>query len=293
MVTETATTTAVAAITTDTGAEVKSIILTDNRSSDPARFPTEHGLSILLDTGSLLVLLDTGASDLFIRNARTLGMNLADVDYVFLSHGHKDHTGGLRAFLNINEKAKVIVSPKAVNKVFYSTRGIPHSLTTAWPLDAMEGRTILVDRNMELHDGIRIIADIPNTYSIPQGNKDLMVVESQGEFKPDPFRHEMAFYADGVLFTGCAHNGLENILAACPWPVKTVIGGFHLLDFKNDNLYLEAMGRRLLDHYPDTEFYTGHCTGDAAFRTLKGVMGDHLKFFSAGMQILLSSFFVS
>ena len=53
--------------------EVKLTILADNRSSDPARFPTEHGLSILLDTGSLLILLDTGASDLFVRNARKFG----------------------------------------------------------------------------------------------------------------------------------------------------------------------------------------------------------------------------
>ena len=281
-----------AAITTDTSADVKATILADNRSSNPALYPTEHGLSILLDTGSLLVLLDTGASDLFIRNARTLGVNLADVDYVFLSHGHNDHAGGLRAFLEINDKAKVIVSPEAVGRAFFSTRGNLHSITTAWPLEAMEGRTVRVDGNLELNEGIHIIADIPMTYPLPKGNRNLMVVDSRDEFKPDPFSHEIAFYVDGVFFTGCAHHGLENFLAACPWPVKTVIGGFHLLDSKDENLYesaddLEAMGNRLLDKYPDTAFYTGHCTGDDAFKTLKDVLGDHLQFFSAGIQILL------
>ena len=281
-----------AAITTDTSADVKATILADNRSSNLTRFPTEHGLSILLDTGSLLVLLDTGASDLFIRNARTLGVNLADVDYVFLSHGHNDHTGGLRAFLEINDKAKVIVSPEAVGRAFFSTRGNLHSITTDWPLDAMDGRTIPVDGNSELPGGVRIIADIPKPFPIPEGNRNLLIGENQDEYPPDPFRHELAFYVDGVLFTGCAHHGLENILAACPWPVKTVIGGFHLLDSKDENLYesaddLEAMGNRLLDKYPDTAFYTGHCTGDDAFKTLKGVLGDHLESFSAGIQILL------
>ena len=271
---------------------MKLTILADNRSSDPARFQTEHGLSILMDTGSLLVLLDTGASDLFIRNARTLGVNLADVDYVFISHGHNDHAGGLRAFLDINDKAKVIVSSEAVGKTFFSTRGNLHSITTAWPLDAMDGRTIPVDGNMALPGGINIIADIPKTYPIPEGNRNLLVAEGRDVFRLDPFRHEIAFCAGGVLFTGCAHNGLENILAACPRPVKTVIGGFHLLDSKDGDLYesaedLEDLGYRLLDLYPDTIFYTGHCTGDNAFKTLKGVMGDHLKSFSAGMQILL------
>jgi 7,8-dihydropterin-6-yl-methyl-4-(beta-D-ribofuranosyl)aminobenzene 5'-phosphate synthase len=281
-----------AAITTDTSADVKLTILTDNRSSNPARFPTEHGLSILLDTGNQLVLWDTGVSDLFLRNAQTLGVNLADVDYVFLSHGHNDHVGGLGAFLDINHKAKVIVSPEAVGKDFFSTRGNLHSITTAWPLDAMDGRTILVEGNMELDDGIRIITDIPATYPLPKGNRNLMVAESRDELRPDSFRHEMACYIDGVLFTGCAHHGLENILAACPWPVKTVIGGFHLLDSKDEQVYesaedLKSLGSRLLDHYPGTGFYTGHCTGDEAFKILKGVMGDRLKSFRAGMRILL------
>ena len=276
----------------DTSADVKATILADNRSSNPALYPTEHGLSILLDTGSLLVLLDTGASDLFIRNARTLGVNLADVDYVFLSHGHNDHAGGLRAFLEINDKAKVIVSPEAVGKAFFSTRGNLHSITTDWPLEAMEGRAIRVDGNLELNEGIHIIADIPQPYPLPEGNRNLLIGDNQEALRPDPFSHELAFYVDGVLFTGCAHHGLENILAACPWPVKTVIGGFHLLDSKDENLYesaddLEALGNRLLDKYPDTAFYTGHCTGNDAFKILKGVLGDHLQFFSAGIQILL------
>ena len=97
-----ATTTAAAAITTAMSAEPRLTVLSDNRSSDPSRFHTEHGLSILLDTGEHRVLLDTGVSDLFLRNARKLGINLADADYVFLSHGHHDHAGGLGTFLAVN-----------------------------------------------------------------------------------------------------------------------------------------------------------------------------------------------
>ena len=51
-----------------------------------------------------------------------------------------------------------------------------------------------------------------------------------GDYIHDDFRHELALYVDGLLFTGCAHSGLKNILAACPWLVHTVVGGFHLLD---------------------------------------------------------------
>lgn len=54
----------------------------------------EHGLSLLVEAGEHKVLFDTGASDLFLRNARLLGLDLSDVEYVVLSHGHRDHTGG-------------------------------------------------------------------------------------------------------------------------------------------------------------------------------------------------------
>ena len=99
---------------------MKWTVLTDNRSKDPS-FKTEHGLSILLETSRSRILLDTGASDVFIDNAKRMGIDLGAVDYVFISHGHNDHAGGLRYFMEVNKKAKVIVSPESVNGMFYST----------------------------------------------------------------------------------------------------------------------------------------------------------------------------
>ena len=101
-------------------------MLADNRTSNP-RLETEHGLSIILETSCHRVLLDTGASDLFIRNADRLGLDLSEVDYVFISHGHTDHAGGLRHFLNINSKARIIVSPDALTGEYFSKRRFPLS----------------------------------------------------------------------------------------------------------------------------------------------------------------------
>jgi 7,8-dihydropterin-6-yl-methyl-4-(beta-D-ribofuranosyl)aminobenzene 5'-phosphate synthase len=115
------------------------------------------------------ILLDTGASDVFIRNAELLGIDLSDVDYVFISHGHSDHAGGLRYFLEHNQKAKaaikreqndacidsaereqartefkVIVSPDAISGKFFSKRGNLHSITTEWPeIDVIDSRAYL------------------------------------------------------------------------------------------------------------------------------------------------------
>jgi metal-dependent hydrolase (beta-lactamase superfamily II) len=69
--------------------------LPKQEGKNDSRLITEHGLSILLETERHRILLDTGASDVFIRNAEVLGIDLSTVDYVFISHGHSDHAGGL------------------------------------------------------------------------------------------------------------------------------------------------------------------------------------------------------
>ena len=259
---------------------MKWTVLSDNRSRD-GRLSTEHGLSILLQAQRHKILLDTGASDVFIKNAEQLGINLCDVDYVFISHGHSDHAGGLRYFLEHNQKAKVIVSPNAMSGTFYSKRGNLHSITTEWPeLDA--DRLISIDQTCELAKGLHAIAHIPQNHTIPKGNQNLYVQDVNGDFVLDDFRHELALYIDGLLFTGCAHSGLENILSACPWPVHTVVGGFHLLDGMEPEEEIQSLAQRLKEKYPKTLFYTSHCTGDNVLEVMKSVMGEQLQSFRCG-----------
>ena len=245
---------------------------------------TEHGLSILLQTEQHKILLDTGASDVFVRNAERLGIDLGDIDYVFISHGHSDHAGGVRYFLEHNRQAQIVVSPDAMSGYFFSKRGLPHSITTDWP-EIKRDRLIMIDRTCEIADGLFAIAHIPQVHPMPLGNQNLYIKNSEGQYIHDDFRHELALYANGLLFTGCAHSGLENILSACPWPVHTVVGGFHLLDGYESDEELRALAQRLKINYPATQFYTSHCTGDGVFAVMKDVMGEQLQAFCLGTEI--------
>ena len=246
---------------------------------------TEHGLSIILHTERHKILLDTGASDVFIRNAELLGVYLSNVDYVFISHGHSDHAGGLRYFLEQNQRAKVIVSPDAMSGKFFSKRGNLHSITTEWP-EIDDDRLILIDQTCEIAEGLHVIAHISQVHPVPKGNQNLYVQDANGDYIHDDFLHELALYVDGLLFTGCAHSGLENILAACPWPVHTVVGGFHLLDGLETDEELAALAQRLIANYPKTQFYTSHCTGDNVFDVLKDVMGEQLHASHIGWRVM-------
>ena len=91
----------------------------------------EHGLSLLVEVRDRKVLFDTGASDLFIRNARLMGIDLREVDYLVLSHGHRDHTGGLHHFLQLNERATVVCKREALRPKFKDERenGLMHPET--------------------------------------------------------------------------------------------------------------------------------------------------------------------
>jgi len=257
---------------------------------------------VLYEAGDITVLLDTGASDLLVHNAKELDIDLGNVDLVFLSHGHADHVGGLEAFLNQNYIARIIVSPEAMTGCFFSKRNHLHSITTEWPTAARPSRLMPITQDQKIlartgksfeeGGGIYVIADIPHKHPQPKGNQNLFVKTDDDQYIPDDFRHELALYADGLLYTGCAHSGLENILEACPWPVHTVIGGFHLLDPHLSESYekprsIKALAQRLVKRYPTTTFYTSHCTGDAAFQTLKTVMGEQLQPFYCGLQFYL------
>jgi 7,8-dihydropterin-6-yl-methyl-4-(beta-D-ribofuranosyl)aminobenzene 5'-phosphate synthase len=260
--------------------KAKWTVLSDNRNNDIS-LCIEHGLSILLETERHKILLDTGASDVFIQNAELLGVKFSDVDYVFISHGHSDHAGGLRYFLEHNRQAQVIVSPDAMSGKFFSKRGNLHSITTEWP-EIDDNRLILIDQTCEIAQGLHAIAHIPQIQPMPKGNQNLYVQNINGDYIHDDFRHELALYVEGLLFTGCAHSGLENILVACPWPVNTVVGGFHLLDGLETDGEIKALAQRLKARYPQTQFYTSHCTDDNVFKVMKGVMGEQLQSFCAG-----------
>ena len=75
------------------------VVLVDN-AADTARpfLLCEHGLSLLIEHDDHRVLCDTGRSSAFLHNARCLGIDVATIDFAFVSHGHDDHSGGLSAF---------------------------------------------------------------------------------------------------------------------------------------------------------------------------------------------------
>ena len=83
---------------------IKTLVENTSISKD---FGNEHGLSLYIETNALKILFDVGASKLFLKSAEKLGVNITDVDFLVISHGHYDHGGGLKNFFKENTKAEV------------------------------------------------------------------------------------------------------------------------------------------------------------------------------------------
>jgi 7,8-dihydropterin-6-yl-methyl-4-(beta-D-ribofuranosyl)aminobenzene 5'-phosphate synthase len=277
---------------------MKVVILADNRTG-PTHLATEHGLAVYVETDAARYLLDTGASGLLVQNAVPAGVDLSTVDWVILSHGHSDHTGGLEAFFKINAKAKVVVAQDALNQPFYSRRNGFREIGSRVDLNKYRNRFIVVDDFAEVNFEARVFKVLELPYSQPRGNETLY--KGTAEYlRPDDFSHELVTVIGGerlLVFTGCAHKGVLNILYAVEQRFRrrpsVVLGGFHLVEktveqsFESEEEVLD-IATKLRTHYPDTRFFTGHCTGDTACRLLVATMNGNLQIFGTGNEYLLN-----
>ena len=232
----------------------------------------EHGLSLYLETGDHKILFDAGQSDVFAANAEKLSVDLQKVDIAVLSHGHYDHSGGLGRFLEINGTAPVYMSTWAFEPHYNAAGkylGVDPSLQ-------LSSRIRLVAKKTALAEGITLL----RLETAPMDTTGLLV-EENGERKPDDFRHEQYLLLEEqgkrILISGCSHKGILNIMDA--FRPDVLVGGFHFMKMEEEGLLRKA-AEKLLQY--DTTYYTGHCTGLKQYAFLKGVMGDRLHYISSG-----------
>ncbi len=271
---------------------VKTVI---ENTSISKKFASEHGLSLYIETKDYKILFDVGASGLFLENARRLGVTISDVDYLIISHGHRDHGGGLDAFLQANTRAEVFLHRLAFEK-YYARRlcGDPEYIGLEEGLKKHR-QLILTSDRFFIHRGIQVFSNIARKSPPPISNSGLLM-ERDGQLHSDSFAHEqnLVVEEDGktLLVTGCAHNGIKNILEYF-YTIKgrmpdIVIGGFHLSSRSREDesdSAINELGKYLAG--TQARFYTCHCTGLKAYRLLKAVMGEQIEYLPAGRKITI------
>ena len=252
---------------------MKVAVLAENTASSEHVVP-QHGLSLYLETQNQKILFDMGQDDTFARNAQTLGIDLSQVDFAVVSHGHYDHGGGLETFLRINHTAPVFIHPAAFGAHYNGTEkyiGLDPALRDT-PRLIYTGASKAITPNMRLTDCNELGWTIENW---------VLNRKVDGVFCPDGFLHEQYLeITEGekrILISGCSHKGIVNITAH--FQPDVLIGGFHLNKLENLS-ELECIAHKLLTG--KTKFYTGHCTGERQFSVMKTLMQERLQSISTG-----------
>jgi len=271
-------------------------VLAENTACNPngKRVRAEHGLSLYIETNGQKILFDTGQSDLFAQNAQKMGIDLSEVDYLFISHGHLDHGGGLKHFLEANSDARIFLHKKAAGKFYTKLLGfIPYYVgLNQKVIRQSHDRIEFIEEDTAVSDTVQIITGFSREFPLPSGNASLFEKQDK-RFIRDEFQHEIVLIlkegSASVVFTACSHSGIVNMVKRATevvgeGNVKAVFGGFHTynpVSRRNESKeYLERLTSEIEEY--DSVFYTGHCTGLANFSLLKRGLGAKIQSMNCG-----------
>lgn len=236
----------------------------------------EHGLSFYVEAGERCILFDTGQNLALANNADVLGTDLSRIDTVVLSHGHYDHSSGLKALLKHNTSFTLRAHPDVFGSKQrgagdgYKYIGIPLARKDL----EQQGIKIQLDK-----DPVPIATGLTTTGEIPLAN-DFEAVEPDffikngTEYPADTLPDDRALILDTekglVVLLGCSHRGVVNTLNHVTQitgrkKIHTILGGLHLGKASDEKL------QKIVDHldaFGLEKIGVGHCTGPKAFVAL-------------------------
>ncbi len=223
---------------------IRIVVLVDNHADPKRRCLSAWGLSLYIETDSARILFDTGPDpELLLHNAKAMGIDLAKLNAVVISHEHGDHVGGLEAIAELNKSIPIYI-PSGMS--FFSKRWI---------------------RSL----GFEHVIEVSNTTLIAPG------IAIVGQLYGPPYEQALAIDLAGrglVIVVGCSHPGIVQIaekaardLGEKPY---AVIGGLHLagaprsevLDIMED---LKKLGIQIVMPL--------HCSGDTAMDIASELFG--------------------
>ncbi len=247
--------------------------------------------SLTMDLG-FAALVEYGGKRILRHRQQLPDPRTAKLDFVVMSHRHRDHMGGLAYLLKVNPTVK-IYAPKERSGVYgdyqpsttwyrkdaslpaeqrYYGGAPPETIHmgAAWP----DANFQLIDRKTEIAPGmflIALVSDIPGTLEV----------------------HELSLAIrtpDGlVLVVGCSHPGVEHIMqdaAAIDSHISILVGGLHQIQAPDPEV--ERIAIVLHEQYKVGRVAPGHCTGEPEFAALKRTFGDHYVYAGVGSVIELS-----
>ncbi len=257
----------------------------------------EWGLSILVETDTVSILLDTGQSISVSHNADILGVDLSKIDKLVLSHGHSDHTGGLRPVLHkMRKKVEIIAHPDIWSNKYARRQG-QEARYNGIPFPRQELESLgasfnLTTKPVKITDNIMTTGEIPMVTDFERIDPDLFVKDG-ADFKSDKLLDDQALIINSelglVVILGCAHRGIINTLYHAQKltgveQISMVLGGCHLIGATEEQIWLTIAALKELGV---PRIGVSHCTGLPAAAIMAQAFGDNFFFNNTGTHITL------
>jgi len=259
---------------------MKLTVLTENTAS--GNFLAEHGLSYFIEHDNTRILFDTGHSDVFLKNAEKLGIDLDNIENVVLSHGHWDHGDGLSYLKNKN----LICHPYAFIKRY---RKLDHQyigLSLCYSELNKKFKLINTRKPYNITDNLIFLGEVPRINSFESQKTPFIDEHKIDDFVPDDSALAVIQENELIIVSGCAHSGICNIIDYAKEvtgidKVVAVIGGFHLnvIDEQTKQT-IQYFKKQKIKH-----IYPSHCTGLPALAAFYNVF--KIKQLKTGMVINL------
>ena len=203
---------------------MKITILVENNTRIDKYLLSEPALSLFIETENKKILFDTGYSDVFIKNAKTLDIDLNQITDIILSHGHDDHTGGLRFFNPQNKNIILTAHPRIFDKKF-DTDGTSYGCPITQKELENKFTLNLTPDIYKISENLYFLGEIENNTSNDIDDSALVYIFEKGLF----------------IITGCSHSGIKNIIEYAKKitginKIYGIIGGMHLITYSNEEL---------------------------------------------------------
>lgn len=241
------------------------LVLSENH--DNGKLKGEPGLSLLVNYNGYKFLFDTGNSDLFLQNSKALGLNIDEtIGNVIISHGHSDHTNGLKY---LKKQKRIILHPDAF-KTRYSMR---RDVYAGFPMSEETLRsTHNVFKTKEINEvtpTLWFLGEIPMTVDFEKGGNYATTLDESHQVV-DKTEDDSAIVANTskglIILVGCGHRGICNIIEYAKKvtgqsQIYAVLGGFHLRNLDSNKFKIN----KTIEYFRENRVrnvYLGHCVTD-------------------------------
>jgi 7,8-dihydropterin-6-yl-methyl-4-(beta-D-ribofuranosyl)aminobenzene 5'-phosphate synthase len=254
----------------------------------------EWGLSILVETDTARVLLDTGLSISAAHNAEAMRIDLSEVGKIVLSHGHPDHTGGLRDILRKTGEVEIIAHPHVWGKYIRPEERRPRYMGIPFcraELESLGASFVITREPVQISGEIMTTGEIPLTTDFEDVEYRNGYIEEGGCLMPDQLLDDQGLIVKTemglMVILGCAHRGIINTLRQAQKltgeeRIHTVVGGTHLHIASAERVEQTISA---LKEFGIARLGVSHCTGFAAAARLAHEFGDIFFVNNAGTSI--------